>query len=456
MRNLSAQSTSNTLVFVANGWIARIDFAGRWRSKLVSLKASPWKPSTTTDHLLCEGIEQAIGLDQKPCRKLSIVSPLVWTGFLTIPTDVVQIASSIELAQALAIEAECETGISAFASKLVFQQIDATQKNKTSFCVSQIDEDVFSQVDLLLNSKGIKLISIAHPASIHSTSILASPIDSASVHPEQKEQRPISSLADSLRKFLSAWKQFEQEPYTVDAFQSVVQQLASAWNRPSNRNNRLQILPESRRMKLPTTAVSLTLASLTAGLCWSWNQRLDTQISNTRAQLQKTEKQQEKAKEIESDTKRLDTKLVQLRKDLTAAQMTQQTSELKAQQALRLQARRNERWSILLDSLAKSNTDCWIQHIEYESSQTLLHGLAVSQSAAQRFAVELELNLAVSGWYVSPAVTNPLNSELLSFIVSLTPDDTLPIISSARQQIVTNETSSQAEANDIAIMEFSL
>lgn len=424
MRSRTPQPPSTTLVIVSHGWLARIDFAGRFRSKMTSLNTAVWQVPTEVDRMLTDGIERAIQLSNDPIGKLAIISPMIWTDFLTLPLDVVQIASPAELVQALALEAECETGISAFNSKIVHQQVDSTRKSSATFCVSQIDQDLLEQAVHIAAQHGTRLISLSHPATI-----LARTTSS-------NWSKQTSSLSDLLQQSLTSWRQFETDPPKTEEFSVLVRDLANAWSSLANRIKPLQILPETRRLKVPSSFVSLSVTAMTIGLCWLLNQKLDKQISDTRSQLQQTEKQQTEASDIESNSKRLDTKLVQLRKELNDAQKAKLAADLKAQNAIRMQALRNQRWSNLLDALAKINSDCWIQRIDSESGLSVLHGLAISQSAAQTFAVELELQLSGSGWQVSPAITTPINAELFSFVVSLSPDDTLPTNLPNQQQIV--------------------
>ncbi len=161
-------------------------------------------------------------------------------------------------------------------------------------------------------------------------------------------------------------------------------------------------------MHVPKSLVGLTLAASAGVICYGLNYHLDQQLSSARTQIQQFEKAPTEANDVEASVRKFETKLVQLRKEQTEELKLQQAAEQKARAVSLRQVRRNQLWSRLLDSLAKCNSDCWIQRIDQETGQTLIHGLAVSQIAAQKFAVELELDLLGSGWSVSPGSNNPI------------------------------------------------
>jgi hypothetical protein len=75
----------------------------------------------------------------------------------------------------------------------------------------------------------------------------------------------------------------------------------------------------------------------------------------------------------------------------------------------------------LLDAMASSiDNQCWIQRVESKPVQATVHGLALDNAAAHRFASALEVGLQGSGWTVLPAETKLTEHHLVAFKIVLT------------------------------------
>jgi hypothetical protein len=399
----------HTILLITRQVLARIDLSGR---KRLSVKQIWTAAGSDYDNLLPE-VSRAIKLGNRRPGRVTIVSPEFWTGVLSIPTDVVAIANEQEIIQALALEAEVESGLSAFDSRTHAVRITEVEdrSDECQWCVSQIPIRHLQELSSTLRACGTKLHGLAHP--VVAQLVLSSQLS------EQLAVETVQGRLDSWR---------EQLTLTVDEIQS----LASAWavcvsQAPAHPLLVLSEL-ESGAAKSQPVALTATLALLSAGGCGLWHWQTQKSLAMTTQAIEQFEKQQSQREATEAALKSAEAAVTQLRLEVQKNQATRIAAERQIQLAGAVHSLHSRRWLALVDALAESASEnCWVQKLESSSVQTVIHGLALDNAAANGFAGRLELALKGSGWRATPAATSLTSRNLIAFKIVLKailkPDD---------------------------------
>ncbi len=106
-------------------------------------------------------------------RSVIVLSDDVWNDTLTLPLDVTVLLQPDELRQALAIEAENYSGVSAFQSRLAVRQLVYVSSNlvdvssnlpkPSSWWVAQVSDQDLASIRAATDSCGVKLLGVTHP-----------------------------------------------------------------------------------------------------------------------------------------------------------------------------------------------------------------------------------------------------------------------------------------------------
>ena len=109
----------HTILLITRQVLARIDLTGRRRLRVKQI----WtQPSCDYDTILSE-LSRTLKLGTRRPSHVTVVSPDFWTDVPSVPADVAAIAKANEINQALALEAEVESGQSAFDSRTIALKI---------------------------------------------------------------------------------------------------------------------------------------------------------------------------------------------------------------------------------------------------------------------------------------------------------------------------------------------
>ncbi len=387
---------NHTILLITRQVLARIDLRGR---KRFSVKQIWTAPSRDYDTILPE-VARVIKLGKHALGRVTIVSPDFWTDILSIPPDVAAIASENEINQALALEAEVDSGLSAFDSRTSVMQIaDLDDRSENcQWCVSQVQLEHIQELSHALRTFGGKLHSVAHP-------IIAQLISA-----ERFSVESVQGLLDTWRDLATLG---------TDELQT----LASAWATCLSQTPPHPLLVLNARELTPTSkplVMTASLALLAAGGCGLWHWQTQKSLTLATQAIEQIEKQQSKHEASEASLKNTEASAVQLGQEVVKTQAIRQIAERQLHLAGVMHLQHNRRWLALVDALAESASEtCWVQKIESNSVQVVVHGLALDNAAANGFAGRLELELKGSGWRTAPAATGVSPHNLVAFQIVL-------------------------------------
>ncbi len=387
---------SHTILLITRQVLARIDLGGR---KRLSVKQIWTAPSCDYDRILPE-VARALKLGNRRPGRVTIVCPDFWTDILSVPADVAAIASENEINQALALEAEVDSGLSAFDSRTTAIRIglEHDSSEDCQWCVSQVPIVQIHDLSRTLRTLSAKLHCLAHP--------LAAQL----IYSERVSVETVQGL-------LATWR--DQETPDADELQA----FATAWAGCLSQTppHPLLMLANSEVAgNSQPMALTASLALLAAGGCGLWHWQSQKCLTVATQAIERLERQQSQREATEASLKTAEASIVQLRQEVIKAQATRQATERQLQLAGVVHSQNNQRWMALIDALAESaNENCWVQKLESNSLQTVVHGLALDNAAANGFAGRLEFALKGSGWRTAPAATNVLPQNLIAFTIVL-------------------------------------
>ncbi len=392
MSILFSRKPAYTLLLVTRSMVARIDFIGRGKPKVSQI----WSEQPFHFESFQGAVAHAIQLGPKTLGRLSIASPEFWTDIIQLSTDVVAIATPQETRHALAMEAEVESGIPAFDSRVACQRLLCEDQPRIPFCSTQVENSLVADLVKLAPKYKTRLHSLTHP-------IAFAGID--------------SSVSLSLTSDALAWWNDPQSDFSqkLEDFSS---EACKVFGRRTDLTPML-IVPSKDRSRAKQIALCVSVSALTVGGCAAWNLHSRQQLEATLTTIDQLEKQQQVSTISAAAIKRAETKLVNLRKETQEADDWRASIEGQLNLASEIQQRQNARWSRLIDSLAQEAKDCWVQRIESNVNFTTVHGVAISNAEAHAFAARLEQALSADGWLLSPATTSLLEGGLFQFSISL-------------------------------------
>ena len=409
----------HTILLITRQVLARIDLSGKRR---LSVKQIWTQPSCDYDSIQSE-VLRTLKLGTRRPSHVTVVSPEFWTDVLSVPADVATIAKENEINQALALDAEVESGLSAFDSRTIaFKIHDLDERNEDGqWCVTQVANAQLRELSHTLRMAGTRLHGIAHP-------IVA----------QLAAAKNLS--VEGVQELLRPWR--EKTEFTDVAMAT----LAMDWAVCLTLNPKFPMLMMAQAEALSNAqpiALSASLALLAASGCGWWHWQSELCLAATTQAIERLEKQHSQQEATEAALKNAEASVVQLRQEVVKAQSVRQTVERQLQLAGATHSLHNRRWPALIDALAASAAaNCWVKKIESRSVQTVVHGLALDQAAANGFAGRLELALNGSGWRTSPATTAVSPHNLVAFQIvlkaKLKPDEPVvnpEISSSERAQI---------------------
>lgn len=397
--NIKSTSRS-TLLVVTNSRIARIDFIGRRRKSVQEIWTQTVPPSESSSDWLYIATAHAIKLSPKPLGRVTLVSPLVWTDLLRLPADVIALSSEAELRQALAIEAEAESGLSAFESEIAFTRLDSDRADGELFCTSMVTSSLLERLSQLIRTNNARLHSLVHPVSLQ---LFNSPSDA----PATIEQ-------------LRRWDDFS------DPEGQWLEEFAERWCRHLRQTkgtlpNGLYPSAEVNQSRMIFAGGLITVATAVGCLVWQRESRF--RLETTRATVHQLEQQQKLQNQTLAEIKGLETKLIKLRKETSDAQGVRENLVRQIRLAEDVHQRQNSRWSALLDALSDAAGDCWVYRIASDAARTSIIGISPNNSQAHAFAARLEQLLRDKGWVIVPAATRELSDGLYEFTITLAPDN---------------------------------
>lgn len=390
-----ARKPKYTLLLVGKSFAARFDLVEKRGALRID---ALWSDRFDSGSSLSEAVSLLLKQFPKRLGRTCVVSSEFWTDILSIPADVVSIASGPELNRALAIDAEIDSNIPAFESQVSFQRVDNQNHINPQFCTTQIGNSTIVELSNLVRSHGAKLWALAHPLAFELLPEGTNPLQAASErlkwwNEEDTDYEPrITEFAERAREHL-------QKNQSLPV-------LCLATNRADSTSR--------------SKAFSLATAVLTVGACACWNYQFRQKIHSITQINDRMEKESRSCDETLAAIKKTESRLVSLRKESVETNQTLHELTSKIQLANSVQQQQNARWGALLDALAVEAANCWVQQIIADGNNTTIKGIALSNADAHHFAAMLETSLRDDGWVLSPAATKKLIVEdLFEFSITL-------------------------------------
>ena len=339
---------------------------------------------------LGDAVAQAMALetqasDSKTAINTWVLSDEVWSGKVDLPKTVVEAINPKELQQALALEAEHESGISAFDSRLISVPLELTGI-ESNWWVTQAEQSHWDAVKA----------AVPAWASFAGLTALSSSND-------------LDRSADL------------EEGATFDdsyALRWLADELSDAVSRPViiDRDD-VAVADEQKRFRLFVAAAILLV-------CFGGNALGNYYVSNATDDLSRLV---DREMGLRKRLKRADLearKISQAQQQVESEQVSIKQRRLQADQQHRLWSVQRQRPAQVLRALAATaGPDHWIQKIQMTPQRVILAGLAVDSAAVTTLAQAIELELGRMRWAVEPAEMRPEMGRLISFQLKLVPDD---------------------------------
>lgn len=399
-----------TLLLLRSHELARVDLLGK---RQLRVQRAWHRPSNSSGNLAALATS-ALQLGPRKAGRVLVLSDELWTGTLRLASDVTAMLSQAERHQALALEAEVDSGISAFSSRLSALRIDgkdtaATQADpyeqktddlESAWWVTQISSREFSHLEEAVRTCGARLAGVAHLAG--ATGLLQA-AQSDALHSKEAPREEL----------INAWIQ--------DLSQSTSPQTLIAAQRGPLTASETMILQACL-----TVATAISCAAV-----YGYTQHRLVAVDRTVLQLESQQNAQEQTSE---QLKAIESTLGQLRQESTKTIQHRQKLERELSLVERSLTMQNRRWALLLDAIAiATDDDCWVQRWDASHSETILQGVATDNAAAHRFASSLEQALHGDAWSVLPAETHATEQAVVCFKIVLSA--TLPTKSAAASAV---------------------
>lgn len=372
-----------TFVVLTDSLLARVDL--RYHAKVtvdsIEIATIPENASLATL------IASALAMGPKKASPVWLFSNRFWTGTISIPTDLHEMANSEELNQAALLEAETQSGIPAFQSRVAMTRIDNDPHGDPRYWVTQAQVNELEEIEQAFCVAKTKWVGIAHIANHCPTD---SPEDSNAI------EHLLASELD-----VRNWVQ--------QAVRDLSSKIAT---RPCFAPPAKVLLPKTQ-MQLAAAISSLTLV-----VCVVVSMRDRNALQNLEKLSLNASKQNESVETLSRQLQKAESSLDETRKKHQDEQTRFDTLEREFELSQINQSLISGHCANLIDAIANSaDSDSWLQSIESNATKTTLKGLSLNEASAHRFASGLEQQSKLVGHTVSPAQIAPCENELVEFSI---------------------------------------
>lgn len=404
---------SHTLLIHTAKVIARVDLTGPRQLRLRNCWMCPASESLSLPAIAAT----ALKLGPRRAGRVWMFSTDFWTEPVTLPPDLCAMLSGHELLQALALEAEAHSGISAFDSQVAASPIRPSQTGRSqnsmptpgegAWWVTQIPTADVDQLSQAVRAGGARLAGLAHPAAGY----LASSGD---------EAQP-SNLATWCGQSQAMKLDCDADvAATSEAWQELVDQWRHALSRRAAAAPLVVATAGGALTESHQLALGLGLAMLAACGAAAAHVQTHRQIARADQAIAELDSEQTALEKAQGAIKSSQARLTLLRQEVSHADGQRQKLQRDLEAAEAMHARQSLRWTALLGAVsAAGRDDCWLRQLESSPARATLTGLALDNAAAHRFASELEQTLADCGWAVLPAETTLDSNQLVAFRIVL-------------------------------------
>ncbi len=390
-------TSRHTLLLISRQVLARIDYVGSKRLRVDHL----WVTESNGGSMVGD-VARAMQLGSRTGRKVTIVSPELWIGTVALPNDVASLVSANELEQALALEAEMESGISAFDAVTRCVKLPSQEIAEPQWLVAQMANSQLSELKRSVQEFRSTLLAVTHPLSAELTTALQSG----------------STIDDLLNEISYEHFLTDESSFADFANRWAVHVAAREEDRP------LWMQVDRGGLAFSPRAMAASLAIAAAGACGLAHWASASALRSATDSISRVEKQLSELDEKNESLKAVEATIAQKQSVLTKSRAVRESLERKLQQATQSQSLQNTRWASLLDGLAQSaNASCWVRRIESKADCASVYGLALHHAAANQFASDLERTLNEMGWSIAPATATLTEEGLVQFEIRLQASD---------------------------------
>ncbi|MEM6363591.1 MAG: PilN domain-containing protein [Planctomycetota bacterium] len=149
-----------TLLLITGSQLARVDLVRGRRKKVKNI----WFRERIKGETIATLADAAIRLGPKKTGDVWVLSSDFWTGIVHLAADVSRSLEGAELEQAIALEAETYSGISAFDSRLGTKPMPPAEMGERRWWVTQIAQSDWIDVKDTITQFGGKLAGMGHAA----------------------------------------------------------------------------------------------------------------------------------------------------------------------------------------------------------------------------------------------------------------------------------------------------
>ncbi len=444
-----------TLLLITRQILARVDMsAGKVRKTWVRPRFESESIATLVDATLRLGPRRS--------GKVWVLSCDFWTGVVTLPPDVTALIGGGELEQSVALEAESYSGVSAFDSRVGLRKLAADSGSDARYWVTQVGGSELNEIENAVRSFGSVWGGAAHPAVPLPPVLLTSgrersaawqivqawgetTLASRGQAATMEEMAAIGGRMESsgTRTEWARWLTAVPESNTIwisdkgvppdlmgpdDSQLRVDQeaglvQWAEAWTQSlADSANAAPLIKAAKRPMSQERQIFLaaSLGLLAIGIGYAHNRMVQGHLGQADSAIEQLEGQKKSLvadkKSLADLVKRNQTALQSIVKSEAQRSVLERDLAL-AQQTI---AAQRTRWVELIDALLEaSDKNSWVQRIEGKSDEAEIHGMAITDAAANRFASDLESAARRVGWTVRPARTTLAPNSLTEFTINL-------------------------------------
>ncbi|MCY2983392.1 MAG: hypothetical protein NTY15_07100 [Planctomycetota bacterium] len=372
-----------TLVLITDSLLARVDVCVRAKVSIESVGtvAIPENASLATL------VESVLATGPKGISPVWLFSNRFWTGPISIPSDLHEMANGDELNQAALLEAETQSGIPAFQSKVAMTRIKKDPHGDPQYWVTQALETELEEIEQAFCVSKTKWAGIAHVAN----------------HCPANPSENTNAIEQSLD---SEW---DIRNWAVEAVKDLSAKIPT----------RPYFAPPVKVLSPRTqTLLASVVASLIVLVCAIVYHRDRNALQHIEQLSSNASKQNDSVEALSRQLQKAESSLDENRKKLQDEQTRFEKLKKDFELSRFNQSLISGHCANLIEAIANSaDADSWLQSIESNAAKTTLKGLSLNEASAHRFASGLEQQPKLIGHTVSPAQITPLENDLIQFSI---------------------------------------
>lgn len=381
---MTTNHQQHTVILVADDAVSRIDFDCGHSLEIVRSSTAN-RPDSLE---LGDAVRAALSLGPYCDGKIWVLTDELWSGYVSLENQVATAIEPDRLDQTLALEAEYESGISPFDSRLCAVPIDPVD-GKPTWWVTQTEMAQWHAVRAAIQSADGELAGLTTIPELSSNEEF--PANGEFLSDEVRDR-----LVDSLA---AQW---------LDVHLSSDISIPVISCSPST---------GTQKQRIPASVLVPALILIS---CFALNLYGERQLIKGNADVARLD-QRETELIRDAATKSLRLSKIKQQQDATRYSENQRRLQFRRAQA-EYAARRNRPTEVLRALAATVHPGHWIRSIDLNEEQVVLSGLAIDHDSVSSFAQHIESELDRVAWFVHPAkMSIDLATHLVHFELTLVP-----------------------------------